>query len=156
PDAPASYGEANANAEPHVSEPELDPKGAFSFNGATFRVRFNKAIARPEAKPSEKGPVRAAPDTLTIVPDAPRTAVWIDDRTLEFAGNARFDETTSYLVTLGALKTKTGEAVAPWKAAFTATPSFIVAGKELGYVPKIGEERVIAIHPSDSDIAPNP
>ncbi len=76
--------------------------------------------------------------------------MWIDERTLEFKAAQPFDKEVTYTAELGELTTPQGKKLeAPWKATFTASPSFIVAGKELGYLPTIGEHRVIAVHPFD-------
>ncbi|MEO7330151.1 MAG: MG2 domain-containing protein, partial [Minicystis sp.] len=140
-----------------VSEPSLDSRRGFSFTGTALQVVFNQPVDRGvvvaavkgKAKKKE-GPLPAAKGTLKISPEVAGSTVWIDERTLEFKAAQPFDKDVTYNVELGTVATPQGKKLeAPWKATFTASPSFIVAGKELGYLPTIGEQRVIALHPFD-------
>ncbi|MFO0757829.1 MAG: MG2 domain-containing protein [Byssovorax sp.] len=150
-----SYSLGDRTAKLEVSEPSVDGKSHFAFTGTMLHIVFNQPVTRPAPEASAKGkkkdgPIPAARGTVKIVPEVAMTAVWIDDRTLEVRADKAFDEQTAYAIEVGDVTTPGGvKLAAPWKATFTASPSFIVAGKELGYIPTRGEHRVVAVQPFD-------
>jgi hypothetical protein len=134
-----------------VRAPELGADRQFAIVGTSLRISFNQAMER--GKPvagAKKGQLTwPAPGAIVVTPEVAGTTRWIDDRTLEFAANAPFEKDRVHGVTLRDVAALGGSKLdEPWKATFTASPSFIVAGKELGYLPVAGEPRVIAIHPA--------
>jgi hypothetical protein len=150
-----SYSIGDRTATLTVSEPSLDGQGSFSFTGTTLHIVFNQPVRRPEAPSAGKGkkkegPIPAAKGTIRIAPEVAGASVWLDERTLEFKAAQPFDKEQSYTVELGEVATPSGKKLdKPWKASFTASPSYVVAGKELGYLPVAGEHQVIAVHPFD-------
>jgi uncharacterized protein YfaS (alpha-2-macroglobulin family) len=149
PPLPEEYASRGAAAEPRVTEPALDKNSRFSFAGRTVRVVFDRAMAVAWGdKNDKKKPVPAAAGAVTISPSIAHTARWIDARTLEITADKPFDPKTSHELSLAGIESATGRPLGAWKATFTATPSFSVAGKTIGYIPVPGEHRTIAIHPA--------
>jgi alpha-2-macroglobulin len=133
-----------------VSGPELGADRKFAVVGTSVRIAFNQAMERGKAVAgAKKGELTwPMPGAVTLTPDVPGTTRWIDDRTLEFAASGPFEKDRVYAVAVHDVASLGGAKLdEPWKASFTASPSFVVAGKELGYFPAAGAHRVIAIHP---------
>lgn len=144
-----SYDTNGSSADLKVTTPSLDSERTFSFHGTSFRIIFNQPIANGATEASPKKPVPAAKGTLEITPTVEGEARWIDDRTLEFVAKRPFDTQVKYEVALAAVKTPSGATLeTAWKAQFTATPGVTIAGKDLGYIPVVGQPRSIAMHPS--------
>jgi uncharacterized protein YfaS (alpha-2-macroglobulin family) len=131
-----------------VRAPYLGEDGGFEFAGRTFRVVFDREVAHKRA-PTLKRPVPAAAGVLTIDPPVAGKAQWTAANVLEFTAAGHFDPAQTYTVKVDGLVGKDGAAMpAPWSATFTAEIALEVAGKTISYLPKPGEQRVIAIHPS--------
>jgi uncharacterized protein YfaS (alpha-2-macroglobulin family) len=148
----AAYG---STATLEVAEPALDTQRQFSITGQAVRLVFNQTMARGEGK-VDKGKKAGsllfpAPGAVRIKPEIPGAARWVDERTLEFTSTQPFEIDRPYDIEVSSVEAASGKKLdATWKATFTATPSFLVAGKELGYIPKPGAPRVIAVHPSEA------
>jgi hypothetical protein len=133
-----------------VRSPDLGADRRFSFTGTAVRIAFNQPMERGKGVASgKKGALTwPMPGAIAITPDVPGATQWIDDRTLELTATAPFEKDRVYAITVRDVASLGGSKLdAPWTATFTAQPSFVVAGKELGYLPVAGAPRVIAIHP---------
>lgn len=152
---PRGFGGFGSPTSLEVAEPTLGTQRQFSITGKEVRVVFNQPMARGEGK-LDKGKkanqrLFPAPGAIRLTPEVPGAARWVDERTLEFTATQPFEIDRPYDIEVASVETASGKKLdIPWKATFTAAPSFIVAGKELGYIPKPGAPRVIAVHPSDS------
>jgi hypothetical protein len=135
-----------------VESPEVNHDEPVDITGDRVRIRFTEPMARP-GPASAKGPVDAAPGTLTITPaksaeGVPGKTRWLDPYTLEFASDKPLALGERYAVSLGDVKSQAGVGLsAPWR--MTAIARVAVAGKVLAYTPKLGQPRLVAMHPFD-------
>ena len=149
PAIPADYARFDAGSELKVVEPEPGADGKFDIRGTSLRIRFNQPVAGAAANV----PAGAA---LALTPSVPGLARWLDETTLEFKADRPFDPDARYDLSVGAVQSRSGKPLAqPFRASFHATPLVLIAGKELEYLPKTGEPRVITVRPSDSKIGRN-
>ncbi|MCC6522984.1 MAG: hypothetical protein IT373_10015 [Polyangiaceae bacterium] len=133
-------GRAHAGTPLRVVSPSLDADGSFALDGQTLRIALSQPVVA-EGEPADL--VRLTPAVLASVR-------WLDPTTLELTARAPFDPEVDYEVELGSLHTAAGQELeAPWHARFRAQPRVIVAGKVLGYLPRVGEPRVVALVPRD-------
>jgi len=137
---PSSLSKAAPEEPIAVQWPGLDGKGHFEFTGQVVRVRFNRPI---QLIPKSK----EAP--LTITPSVPGKAQVEGAYSVTFTAKEPFDPDQTYTVELGPIEQVDGKAVPPWTATFRADPEIWIAGKQISYVPKPGEPRVIALRPWD-------
>jgi uncharacterized protein YfaS (alpha-2-macroglobulin family) len=144
-----------AAAELKVVEPTLDVDGEFTLEGQVLRVVFNDAIA-----PHLWGQAMTAPPkgAIVVTPSVPGTLAWGDPRTLEFRATKPFDPSATFEVRVDSVVAASGKKLAEgWHAKFHAVPRVEVAGKVINYIPKPGQPRIIAVHPTSGEtVGPNP
>ncbi|AKT39109.1 uncharacterized protein CMC5_032560 [Chondromyces crocatus] len=138
---------------PEVTLPMLDQNRKFVSVGQSFRIRFDQDMELPPKVGGwERKGLLAAKGTLRLTPEVKGEARWINAFTLEFTAAGQFAGDQDYEVALGALKGKSGQALAPWSARLRVTPSVTLAGKVLGYVPDPETIRSVAVYPSGETI----
>ncbi|MEZ4428896.1 MAG: MG2 domain-containing protein, partial [Nannocystaceae bacterium] len=136
-----------------VRYPNVEGSGKFHFSGQSFTVSFNKPVKLP--RKLRKKPVPADAGTVTIEPEVKGKARWVSARVLEFTADKPYDPDLFYKVTIAGLTSdpqvegEEPEALAPWTAEFSAEPRIYLAGKVLTYLPRKGEEKVIAVYPPE-------
>jgi alpha-2-macroglobulin len=133
----------------HLTSPELDERKEFQIYGKTLRFEFNQAMKG--AKPGA-----AAGDLVHIEPAVPGLATWESATTLTFEAAKYFNPERSYSVLVPALESETGKKLeAPIQATFKSSTGGMIAGKEIGYVPVVGHERIVAMAPFDGEVGPS-
>lgn len=120
------------------------PYDNFEVDGNTLRFRFSHAIAGAT-------PGRSAGEHLSLSPSTPGRARWRDPHTLEFVPTAAFDPQRRYQVEITNLEATSGARLETAYAANFTVYGPSVAGKSLGYLPKPGDARVVALSVADDD-----
>lgn len=160
---------------PQVVTPYLEEGVPLEITGDRVRIRFDQPMARPgdipaksqDAKGTEpaakgakgaaapKGRVAAPPGTLTITPAVRGRVEWVDAYTLEFVAEEPMKIGERHEIALGDVRSLAGGVpAAAWRTG--AIPRAVVAGKILGYAPKAGAPRVVAMHPTGGKVGPRP
>jgi hypothetical protein len=143
---PSEYGAQAAVEAPFgVEWPSLSDEVVIS--GKTLRVGFNRAMEGARAGAPAGGHVTIAPAVIGL-------ATWESDRVLAFTAEGFFDPAVDYDVTLTGVASAAGEKLADQRFKLRSTTGAVIAGKEVGHVPKLGAPRVVALAPNEGMVHP--
>lgn len=119
--------------------PELDEQGHFEFSGQTLRLNFDQDLFTN---------AKQAP-ALNVTPKVAGKATWYGGSYVEFQAEKPFDPAVEYTLEIPETTSPSGKKLEALKATFKATPSILIAGKTITYIPVAGHPRVVAIYPND-------